>query len=163
MAGLIVIGITALWLFFAAKIARRISNWCPMRRVSGSLGLIVFLFVAALPFADELVGRWQFQNLCKSHAVIWVHPDASKVTAARDNPRSTDLAGFAIPIQEQAVEYIDSSSGDPFFRYKAFHTPGGFIMRAGLNMGNSTSCWPERLSEPYRTLKIDELLKRGKT
>lgn len=163
MAGLIVIGIAAVWLFISAEIARRASSWCPVRQASGIVGVVAFVCAVALPFADEIIGRWQFQRVCSSEAVVWVHPNAAKVVAARDMSASKDLAGFVIPVREQVSEYVDSITGEPFLRVKAFHTPGGFIMRAGLNMGSSTSCWPERWSEPYRTLQLDELLKRGKT
>ncbi len=163
MVGLLVLGIAAVWLFVAAWIARRASNWFPLRTASGVVGSIAFVCAAALHFADEVIGRWQFQRLCASEAVVWVHPNAAKVIAARDASRSQDLVGFVFPIQEQVSEYVDSVTGEPFLRVKAFHTPGGFIMRAGLNMGSSTACWPERWTEPYRTLRLDELLKRGKT
>src|SRR5262249_6166808 len=117
----------------------------------------------ALPFVDEIIGSWQFHRLCASEAVVWVGLNATKVAEAKDVSASKELSGFLIPIREQVAEYADASTGEPFLRVTAFHTPGGFIMRAGLNMGSSRSCWPERWSEPYRTLRLDELLKRGKT
>jgi hypothetical protein len=163
MIGLGVLSIAAVWLFVAAKIARRASNWFPLRQASGVVGTVAFVCVAALPFTDEIIGRWQFQRLCASDAVVWVHPNAAKVIAARKASTSRNIAGFVFPIHEQVSEYVDSVSGEPFLRVRAFHTPGGFIMRAGLNMGSSTACWPERWTEPYRTLRLDELLKRGET
>jgi hypothetical protein len=164
MAGLIVLGIAAIWVFIAIKIARGVSGRFPLRPVVSSIvSVIAFICVAALPFVDEIIGRWQFRQLCSKEAVVWVHPNAAKVVAARNASTSKDLDGFVFPIHEQISEYVDSSTGEPFLRVRAFHTPGGFIMRAGLNMGSSTACWPERWTEPYRALQLDELLKRGKT
>lgn len=162
MAGLIVIGIAAVWLFIAFNIARLASKSSPAR-VSGIVGFTAFVSAAVLPFADEIIGRRQFQSLCASEALVWVDPNAAKVVAARDASRFNERTGFVFPVSEQVSEYVDAATGEPFLRVKAFHTPGGFVMRAGLNMGNSTACWPERWSEPYRTLQLDELLKRGKS
>jgi hypothetical protein len=162
MAGLIVLGVATAWLLIAAKAAHLVASWFPLRPISGVAGVLTFVIAATVPFADEIIGRWQFQRLCTSEAVVWVHPNAGHVIAARDASTSKDLTGFAFPVRAQISEYIDSITGEPFLRVNAFHTPGGFIMRAGLNMGGSTSCWPEHWTEPYRTLKLEELLQRGK-
>ena len=163
MAGLLVLGIAAIWLVFAARIARLVATAFRTPWVSGIAGVTAFAVAAILPFADEIVGRWQFQRLCASEATVWVHPNAANVEAALATPSSRDLDSFVFPIQEQVSEYVESATREPFLRVRAFHTPGGFVMRSGLNMGSTTSCWPDRWSEPYKTLKLDELLKRGKT
>jgi hypothetical protein len=163
MAGLLVLGIAVMWLLFAAKMGRVAAGAFPRHWMSSFFGLAAFATIAVLPFADEIVGEWQFRRLCTSEAVVWVHPNATNVIAARATPATRDLGGFVFPIREQVSEYVEATTGEPFLRVKALHTPGGFIMRAGLNMGSSRSCWPARWSEHYRDLKLDELLKRGKT
>jgi hypothetical protein len=69
--------------------------------------------------------------------------------------------GLVFPVKEQVLEYVDVETGQPFFRRHSFLTPGGFVMRAGLNMGNSTSCMPEDALEISKNLKLNELLRRG--
>ena len=93
---------------------------------------------------------------------MWIAPNAGEVFAAKRGVASgsSDVAGSAIPISEQFIEYVDFSTNKPFYSLKAFHTPGGRIMRAGLNMGVSSSCWP---TQYWKVSGIDiyTLLKRG--
>lgn len=128
--------------------------------------LVVFLSFPAflvLPFADEIIGRSQFRKLCDREAKVWVSPNAKKIRAARRvGPDFVERSEFVIPVREQPITYIDAETGAPFYRAKAFHTPGGFIMRHGLNMGSSSECWPERWTAVQNGIDIDELLKRGK-
>ena len=163
MAGLLVRGIATIWLLLAAKFGRWTANVFRTSSVSAVAGVAAFAAAVILPFVDEILGRYQFQSLCAAEATVWVHPNAASVLAAKAKPSLKDLQGFAFPIQEQMSEYVDLATGEPFLRVRAFHTPGGFVMRSGLNMGHSTACWPDRWSEPYKTLKLDELVKRGKT
>ena len=163
MAGLLVLGAAAIWLLFAVRFGRWTASVFRTSSVSAVAGVVAFAGVVILPFTDEILGRYQFRRVCAAEATVWVRPNAAAVLAAKARPSLKDLQGFAFPIQEQVSEYVDLATGEPFLRVRAFHTPGGFVMRSGLNMGSSTSCWPDRWSEPYKTLKLDELLKRGKT
>lgn len=162
MAGLIVIGIAVIWLVLAAKIASLVAARFQMLWAAILAGVATFLILAIVPFADEIVGRWQFKRLCASEAKVWVHPDAQKVLAAQDRSSFRERDGFIFPVREQIEEFVDIATDQPFLKVSAFHTPGGLLMRTGLNMGSSTSCWPDRWSEPYKALKLDDLLKRGK-
>ena len=166
MAGLILLGIAGLWVFFAVKVAGWVGRRFGPSSMSSMAGLVAFVAVVLAPFTDEIVGTWQFNRLCTKEAIIWTHPQASIVEAARDAPghgrRERDE--FVIPVTEQVTEYVDVATGQPFIRMHAFHTPGGFVMRAGLNMGSSRSCWPEAAaSETFKKLNLNELLKRGRT
>jgi hypothetical protein len=162
MIGLIVIALAAGWLYVSAKLAVFVVR---MSKVSSTLRpvaiAVAFGLFAMFPFLDELVGRWQFHHLCSSEAVVWVSPNAGKVVAAKSVGSTSRRSGFLIPVQEQAVRYADATTGEVFYTVKAFHTPGGTVMRAGLGLGNLTSCWPEKWGSKNFGLNIDELLKRG--
>ncbi|MES2632266.1 MAG: hypothetical protein V4669_04800 [Pseudomonadota bacterium] len=161
MIGLFVLALLAGWLIVTGLITVAIVRAI---RFPGSslLGLLVFPVVAALPFVDEAIGRWQFQRLCATEAKVRVAPNAKSVVAAkRGNSYITELVGYVFPISEQAVSYVDLATGKEFYSFKAFHTPGGFVMRSGLNMGSSKSCWPEKWTSRANGLDIDALLNRG--
>lgn len=154
--GLIVLAIFFGWLVLAAFVARAIGRLTPAPAL---VGIAVFPAVVVLPFVDELVGRWQFSRLCNAEAKVYVAPNAKEVFAARrDFDRMTGRGGLVIPVTEQAFSYVDTQTGATFYSVKAFHTPGGFVMRAGLNMGGSTSCWPSRWSSAENGFNIDEKL-----
>lgn len=162
MAGLIVLFVAAAWIAIAVFVARAAANRCRAPAFGFAVFVSAFLAIAVLPFADELVGRWQFKQLCASEATVWVAPNAQSVLAAKDISFSRKVTGYVFPISKQVTEYADAATGESFLRVTALHTPGGFVMRAGLNMGSSSSCWPPNWGEPYKTLQLDELIKRGK-
>lgn len=162
MAGLLVLGLAGAWLWFAIVIGKRASSVVR----SPMLGSIVFILVtgvaATLPFIDEIVGPRQFEHLCESESKVWVSPSAAKVVAARDLSSFSDRDGFVFPVSEQWIKYADVATGEVFYSVKAFHTPGGFIMRAGLNMGSSKACWPSSWSSKELGLDLDTMINRGK-
>ena len=162
MIGLIVLALAATWLYVSARSARYVALRCKPASLSVFVGGAIFVALALLPFLDEIIGRWQFQRLCVSEAIAWVSPTASKVARARSDQSFLPREGYVFPIQEQAVAYKDSASGDIFYTVKGFHTPGGLLMRAGLGLGTSTSCWPKTADDTNANLKLNELLKRGK-
>jgi hypothetical protein len=156
MIGIITLAFFISWFWIANKITRSISGKTRFPYV------IIYVMILALPFLDEIIGRIQFQNLCNTEAKVWVSPTASEVIAAREKDTPTfSRQGFIFPIREQSSIYVDAHTGMEFYKYKAFHTPGGWIMRSGLNLGNSSSCWPKKWGFRENGIDIDLLLKNG--
>jgi hypothetical protein len=160
MIGLIVLGLGAAWLLLCVKLARRIAALCNSKSAAVLVGATAFTTLALLPFLDEIIGRWQFRELCRTEAVVWVSSSASKVSAARNIGGFSERKGFLFPIKEQAITYVDASTGEAFYTIKAFHTPGGFLMRQGLGLGNSSACWPPRWTSGEVGIDIEKLLKQ---
>ena len=161
MTGLVVLALAAAWLFVSARVARYVARTIRRPYVSFISGVFTFFALAILPFVDEIVGRWQFQRLCAQEAAVWASPDAARVIAAKQRIGFSDRKGLIFPVREQTSAYIDSATGKVFYSVTSFHTPGGFLMRGGLGMGNSKSCWPETRSEKEFGLDIDAMLRRG--
>jgi len=162
MTGLVVLLLGLLWLFACWKIARFVAVKVRQPVASSIVGVVAFGLLVPLPFVDEIVGRLQFQRLCEAEALIWVSPEAEKVLAAKSSIMFSERKSLLFPVSEQSVSYSDASTGQAFYRTKSFHTPGGVVMRAGLNMGSSTTCWPPNQNETNARLHLNELLKRGK-
>lgn len=163
MIGLIVLVLAGTWLFLAGRVARKVAHVLLPGRFAATGTVLLFPCVVGLPFLDEFIGRWQFNALCEREAKVWVAPDAQQVVAARSgDSTSRARTGFIIPISEQPITYFDAVTGKPFYTAKAFHTPGGAIMRAGLNLGSDSSCWPKNWTPRENGLNIDALLQRGK-
>lgn len=162
MAGLIVLALAFGWLIFSVAISRGIARTVAPERMRGLAAILLYPLVLATPFADEAIGRWQFNRLCEREAKVWVAPTANQVQAAQAvGPDFVERNDFFIPVREQPIVYVDARTGQPFYTAKAFHTPGGVIMRAGLNMGSSTACRPPEWSSQEQGIDIDKLLKQG--
>src|SRR6266478_4698688 len=145
MIGLLVLGAAVVWLIAAGFITRFVVRLSWFKRAPVLSEIVIYPFIVAAPFLDEVIGRWQFRQLCNAEAKVYVAPNAKDVVAARPGRNGTSArSGFLFPVTEQAVSYFDARTGETFYSFKAFHTPGGFVMRSGLNLGHSTSCWPEK-------------------
>jgi hypothetical protein len=163
MIGLFVLILGAGWLILAGVLARGVARLLAAEGLSAVAAFLLYPLIVIVPFADEIIGQWQFRELCEREAKVWIAPHARGVPAARQTgPEFVKREGLAIPVQEQPIVYVDAESGEPFYTAKAFHTVGGFVMRLGLNMGGTTaSCWPEKWTSRENNIDIDGMLKRG--
>jgi len=161
MIGLTVLFIAGFWIWLAIKISGSLLTKSENRTSRKIASILLFSLILVTPFADEIVGRIQFENLCNTEAKAWVAPNAKEIISARRGiERMEPREGLIFPVTEQEFTYIDSKTGATFYSVKAFHTPGGWIMRHGLNLGNSSSCWPERWSSRDFGLDIDSMLNK---
>ena len=161
MIGLIVLLLGGAWLLIALKTARFLASTVKRPLVATLVAVLSFAAFAVLPFADEIVGRRQFANLCKKEAVVWIGPNSATVFAAKNVGGFSERGGLVFPVQQQSVRYANLSNGEVFYSVTAFHTPGGVLMRAGLGLGHSSSCWPERWSGKEHGIDINGMVKRG--
>ncbi len=162
MIGLIALLLGAAWLLASMTFASFLASRCKRPLVTALVAVLSFALFAVLPFLDEIVGRRQFAHLCKTEAVVWVGPAANTVVAAKDVGSFSERTGLLFPVQQQSVRYADLSNGQVFYTVTAFHTPGGLLMRAGLGLGHSTSCWPERWTGNERGIDTNAMIQRGK-
>lgn len=149
---------TAISIFFSKKIMQRIN----IKRHKTLQAIIIFISVLSLPFWDQLIGSWQFNKLCKKEAITNLSPNWTSVRRAKNREIDIQkLTGYAIPIEKQRVELVDLDTGEVFLSINAFHTDGGILLRNGLGLNQTTSCWPPDSSETMRKIKIDQLIKQG--
>ncbi|HCX81528.1 MAG: hypothetical protein A3E00_15255 [Curvibacter sp. RIFCSPHIGHO2_12_FULL_63_18] len=149
-----------LWLIAAIMLSAKIPRWLGMSKHTTAASWLLFPLLLVAPIADELIGRWQFNRLCEREAVATLSPDWEKVRRAthREIP-TVELDGYFIPIRLQREEYFDRDSGKTFISKLAFHTKGGFLMRHGLGLDGTTSCWPPKHESIYREINLEQLLK----
>lgn len=161
MIGLLFLGALVLWALISVRLGSAIQGWLRIKWHPVGVGFLFALIVFVAPWADEIIGRWQFAQLCKTEAVVWVGPKAEAVVAAKDVGSFSERTGLLFPVRQQSVRLADLSNGQVFYTVTAFHTPGGVLMRAGLGLGNSTSCWPERWTGSERGIDTNAMMKRG--
>ena len=162
MIGLIVLFLGGAWLLASMMFASVLASRCKRPLVKTLVAVLSFPLFVVLPFLDEIVGRWQFAHLCKTEAVVWIGPIADAVVAAKDVGSFSERIDLLFPVRQQSVRYADLANGQVFYTVTAFHTPGGVLMRAGLGLGNSTSCWPERWTGSERGIDTSGMMERGK-
>lgn len=150
------------WILLSVFLARRIPRWLGIRQQAKSASFAFFVMLLVAPIAQDIVGMWQFDQLCKERAVVWISPEATTVKRAKDtSPGTIELAGYWIPIRLQRAEYSDVETGKPFLAEVGLHTKGGLVGSVA-SLGNTRSCWPQANREVFKELDIDKLLKQGK-
>lgn len=153
-----------LWLAAAIWLSKRIPRWVGIKKHTTVASVLLFPLVLTAPIADDLIGRWQFYQLCDREAVVTLSPGWETVKRAkREWMSSKKYDEYLIPIESQGLRYIDADTGKIFMTNQALFTSGGFFQRHlyGLNR-QATSCHPANGQAIEEQLNLSELLKQGK-
>lgn len=154
MTGLFLLGVIALWVGIVVKLSRWTGGIVCGGRWRGPIALVVFLSLLLLPVLDEIIGGFQFRELCKTNAseyrlgVANLEGRTARVTI---NPSNENLRGTAIPIRHSRVFYHDVSTGELMVEFDTYVARGGRLIEAlGISESGSPltigspSCSPER-------------------
>jgi len=164
MIGILFLVGIVVWLAVAVMLSLRIPRWVGMTKHTVVASLLLFPVILTAPFADELIGQWQFNRLCEREAVVTLNPDWEKVKRAIQKPDTRrELGGYSIPIHAWAGDIIDADTGQVFMKSQSLFTNGGFLRRHlyGLNE-QATSCHPKDIQAIQTQVNLFELLKQGK-
>lgn len=160
MFGLIVLALIVGWLLASIALARWIARRIPREGVRFLVTLLLASSLFVLPFADEILGKFQFDRLCEEANEITIHgtipvgeelyfSDGRWRRADREIPlaESNRIAGVikkmleyettpyqsveaAMPIATSEVRVKDRRRGDVLAVYREFITRGGWISRS---------------------------------
>lgn len=162
MSFLILLGYCIVWgaiawfvaRFLASSIKNRLSKWV--------LQFTFFGFLVAAPLADEVIGRKQFTELCRTEVKISLSPNWMNVKSAKGLDGSTyPLPDYAVPIYKTKYDYIDIETGQVFLSTVRLGRQGGFVVRR-MGIGEMDRCMPPNQSEVYKMIDIDRLIKEGR-
>jgi hypothetical protein len=144
MTGILLIGVLALWAVMANWLVRQVGGVLPKAhwRKVGQVGL--FAALLPLPLIDEIVGGWQFAQLCKQHDAIQLDWERIKGATVYFVPtKSVELKDMWVPVRHQAWPHIDKNSGAVVMQYDSFHATGGWLIRAlRISEGNVPLLFP---------------------
>jgi hypothetical protein len=83
-----------------------------------------------VPFVDEIIGRYQFNSLCKTGGI-----ESADVSRAKGKKVKVEygerklLSGQVLPIKESDELFRDADSGEVLIRHKNYYAAGGWLMR----------------------------------
>ncbi|MFE8643838.1 hypothetical protein ACFX58_01975 [Sphingomonas sp. NCPPB 2930] len=130
MSGLVLLAALALYLWGCAWLAKNLSNLVPNPAWRGVVKAGVFLALLAFPFVDEVIGKYQFEALCKANGI-----ERADVFKARGKRVKLELgtghptSGTIMPGTINEHVYRDADSGEVVIRYKDYFAYGGWLMR----------------------------------
>lgn len=137
MSGLILLMALAALLYLFYWASGFLTKWMKSGAWKTLLRMIFVVAMFPLIVADEIVGKQQFEALCKANGInsIDVSSAAKKNVFVKYSDR-IPVAGTAIPILESSVSYRLNENAPILFSYKNYYSRGGWIMRyTPLNMG----------------------------
>lgn len=161
MIGLLFFAFLGIWLVAAIVISVLITKWLGVSKHRGVIGMALFPIVFCAPIADDLIGMWQFRQLCEKEAVVTLSPDWKRVKRAAWVDLPVDYYNHKIiPITGQSGQYINLDSNQPFMVTRSLFTQGGFLRRF-IGLGNGSSCSPENERILSKQINVVQLMKNG--
>lgn len=138
MSGLILLSALIICWWVGVLLVRWVGRVVPNPRwKKPTMGGVALLLLAA-PFVDEVIGKYQFEALCKANGI-----ESVDVTKARGKRVKVDYGerrfvdGTIMPIKVSSVLYADASSGEVLMQHKNYYAMGGWLMRyTPLSMGS---------------------------
>ena len=140
MAGLIFLAALAASLWLCVWLSKTVGNLMPNPAWRSSARVGIFLALLASPFVDEVIGKYQFEALCKANGIE--SADVSKARGKRVVGEYVDrrpLGGLIMPMNVSNETYKDADTGDVLIQYNDYFAFGGWLMRyTPISMGSHT-------------------------
>lgn len=159
MSGLLFLGVIGLLAYLAWRLSgliiRRVSN----RRLAKGLQIVLTVFLMSLLVVDELIGGYQFRQLCEQNAVLKIDPEKAKgrsVRVARATEKSDLLANTAIPIYSTPISLVDTQTEEEIATTRWNSAKGGWFIRA-LGISGSNTPLILRSSTCYSSMGSQEI------
>lgn len=130
MIGLLVLGVGAVWLVFAFAVARLVALKLPAGRWRLPIAAVLFVVLVPLPIADEIFAKREFEELCRSKAVIQVDREkaAGKTVYLADLP-TIEIQGTWLRAFLQPWRYEDAKTGEIVLEYSTLQADRGLLFR----------------------------------
>jgi hypothetical protein len=151
LTGILLIVLAVAWLIAVLLITRRATWHFSSRAAKVAISLVLFPALLVAPLADELIGKWQFESLCKQYAVVEIDEQHASNRRVLSTLRKDDqfAEGTVVPIRIDPWIYRDAETGQVVVRYNTLHAEGGLLIHSlGISESNSplvfrSGCGPE--------------------
>jgi len=140
MSGLIALAVLIPFVVFliwvSGLLTRRMQpgNWKTLLRV------VIVIGVFPLMVVDEIIGKYQFEALCKANGIETIDQSLIKgkrVQIHTDYFLWKSLPGKIIPMRVTTARIKDADTGQELASFKSYSTCGGWLMRlTPLSAGN---------------------------
>lgn len=131
MTGLLLIGVAIIWVWFSWFISRWAVRSIKSRGLKTLIGVAIFAVLLIAPLGDEIVGKHQFEALCRQYAVQEIDEEHAVNSRVISMPREKQqfAKGIAINVRIDPWEYRDESTNKVVVRYHTLHAEGGWLIR----------------------------------
>ncbi len=131
MTAFIVLCVVLGWMVVVCLITKLLNSSLPDEFWARALCLIVFLVLLPLPIVDEIVGRYQFKELCVRHAEVRVdRQKAAGKTLYLDELPPVEIKGPWVTVMSKPWRYLDVNTGETIVSYDVLNALGGNVLQA---------------------------------
>lgn len=152
MAGLLSIAFVIVWFFAALWLARRLTGLMNAGILRSTLTALAVVVLAALPLTDEIIGGFQFRELCRERALLKIDETKIKGKMVRmvSDPANKDIDGTAVRIYYTRVSYRDATTQEELGSNGYLVAMGGYLIRtlAGGHEMTPMTIFPSTCSGP---------------
>ena len=164
MTGLLLIPVAIVWLLLALAATGWIARRFKTRAMKVASCVVAFPLLMAAPLADELVGKRQFEQLCRDNSTIQV--DRAKAvgkTVYLAKTSDIEISGKWLRLVLQPWRFVDATTGEIVVSYNTLMVDGGWLIRhLGISAGGvpltfKGSCEPGGVVDTVRIFKELEI------
>jgi hypothetical protein len=128
--GLYLLFVAAGWVVLAALLSRWLASSIKFTAARWTVALVVFAVLLPLPLVDEIVGKRQFERLCKENAEIKVdRATAVGRTVYLDVRPQFDVPGTWVRVAMQPMHFVDVATRETVVSYNELRASGGMLVR----------------------------------
>jgi hypothetical protein len=129
MIGLLFFVLIAIWLYVSIWLSLKISRRLPFPAWRSPLtGALIAVFMV-LPLIDEVVGAYQFKELCRKFAsTIQIDLTSARgrtIYFARETP--LELQRIPVRVEMRPVHFVDIATGETVVAYNELSNGGGWL------------------------------------
>ena len=151
MTGILLLFFAAVWFALAVAMAYAFAWKIKNSLLRSVVAVTVFGVLLVLPVIDELIGKQQFESLCKKYAIVKIDEQHARDRRVLSTLRKEDqfAEGTAVPIRIDPYTYRDAETDEVIVSYHTLHADGGWLIRAlGISETNApllfkSGCAPE--------------------
>ena len=140
MTGILLIAVVIGWFFAVLAATRWVTRHFNSQAMKVLSSLVLFPLLLVAPVTDELIGKQQFESLCKKYAVQKIdvqHARNARVESVGGD-RDWYAAWTAVRIRIQPWIYQDTKTQRVVASYHTLHAEGGWLIRIlGISEANS--------------------------
>lgn len=157
MTGLFLIPVAIVWLLLALAVTGWVARRFNGRAMKVASCVLSFPLLLAAPLIDELVGRGEFEQLCKDNSTIQVdRSTAGGRTVYLAKTSDVELNGTWVHVVLKPWRFVDARTGETVVSYKTLNAGGGWLIRhlgiseGGVPLTFKGYCDPGGVVDPHK-------------
>jgi len=130
MSGIFLIAVFVVWLAIVIAAIQWAIRHCKSKFMKLFSGIVIFPLLLLAPLADEIIGMFQFEALCKKYAIVEVDEKSAMNRRVVTEIRKIDeyAKGTAVKIRIDPYMYRDIETNKVVVSFHTLDAQGGWLI-----------------------------------